>query len=941
MTSDVKVVRNYGYEVLINTFELFLRDYIINEIFIPYYLDKWREFIPKQVWASLRRKLGDLNIEELSIEELFEELYFINLKDILLFSSNFSNASSLLGKLNKSVFGEKMSILNGYRKKIAHPRRTFNYVDLLDMCDCIYLICQGEDGKSIRQYLDNKEYLNSKSIDIPQDFFEEYDLPNNLPPENYDLDGGFVGREKEIQTILNLINSEQDRVITITGAGGVGKTAIALKVAYTYLVETESPFETILWFSAKERKLTDYGIVSLTPEIESSQQLVEDMLDILNPDKLEELKTKNMATEDYIEYLYDFFSSQKCLIVIDNLETIIEDNELVEIIKNIPRPSQVLITSRKGLGEIERRYPLGDMLESDAIRLFKLIARERNISQVLNLREKIIGKLVKRVRCYPLLIKWSLGQIALGRDIEEAFSDIFSGDSEIAKFSFNDVFKLLKEESKRVLYVMIIAGDRPISKHILRTVANLNEDELDDVLRELTITSFIYQVPVEVENKIVTKYTMLELTRGFIQNKLDEDKKLLENLITRYYDLSDQIRDLEKSKISLSHHLQSIGIKTIDDKIAYNYVKTAKNYEDKDEIEEAEKNYKLAVESAPRLSYVYTEYSKFEFYRDHHHESLKLAEKAIQVNPDSFHAWLNHGIILRKTRDFYNSITSLKKAKELNPTNLLTHLELGKAYSLNKEYEKAENEFKEALKEEKYPNYRHKRLTLYSMSDNYRRWADEFRTRADSKGQLEKLFLAKKAIDESIKISRKDWKIWQLYRKINVEIGIVLCQNNNFTEGIEFLAKSIAPVNIDGKVLFPSGDEAARGYYFLAFYADKAPNFEKNEITSFIKKGLNKCLPSSKWFKKLIELQEKLEIELRKNERLHGVIVYFNESRGFGRIESLNVSYFFLMSSFSEYVDKKKTKIKGRSVSFLFKNNIKKYAEKNPYLAYDIKFEEE
>jgi hypothetical protein len=47
------------------------------------------------------------------------------------------------------------------------------------------------------------------------------------------------------------------------------------------------------------------------------------------------------------------------------------------------------------------------------------------------------------------------------------------------------------------------------------------------------------------------------------------------------------------------------------------------------------------------------------------------------------------------------------------------------------DYEKAEKEFTEALEDEKYPNYRHKIITLYCKAENYLRWSDSFGQRRD------------------------------------------------------------------------------------------------------------------------------------------------------------------------------------------------------------------
>ena len=64
---------------------------------------------------------------------------------------------------------------------------------------------------------------------------------NNIPPADYDLDGGFVGRKPEIKDIKKRLYSDLDRIITIMGAGGVGKTALALEVAKSIIDDPKNP----------------------------------------------------------------------------------------------------------------------------------------------------------------------------------------------------------------------------------------------------------------------------------------------------------------------------------------------------------------------------------------------------------------------------------------------------------------------------------------------------------------------------------------------------------------------------------------------------------------------------------------------------------------------------------------------------------------------------
>lgn len=937
--NSLRINRNFGYDILINTFEPFLRKYIANDVFLINYGNEWKKHIPQGVFIELSKIKEDQVPEDCSIDDFFEELAFLNLKDILVASNNLKLARSFFGELSKDKFIELMDDLNIYRRKIAHAKSTFSNLDFTTLIDHVRLLCQGETAKEIKHYLDNEEYKNAK--EIPLDFFEEYECQNNLPPENYDLDGGFVGRAKEIQSIIKLMKSDQDRIITITGAGGVGKTAIALRVAYSFLPDLQNPFEAIIWFSAKTSKLTDEGIVPLYPDIRSDMQLIEDIQRIVDAETLQSFKKANVPLESYKTHLYNIFSSQKCLLIIDNLETIIRDDALISFIKDIPRPSQVLITSRKGLGEIERRYPLIDMLEKDAIQLFRIIAKERNRLDLLHLKDGTISELVKRVRCYPLLIKWSIGQVCLGKDINEAFSQIFAGESEIAKFTFNDVFSLLSENEKNILFSMIVYGDKPVSRYILMHLTNLSEDRFEDAIKELITTSFVFPESKETESGVITEYSMLALTRGFIDAKLDEVETIKQMLLTRNYHLSEQIQEFERSKSSFSQSLFSLGVKTPEEQVAFNYVKAAKNYYYQKDLENAEKNYEQAIKIAPKFSYAIAEFSKFEFNRGHVHKGLELAKKAIEVEPDNYHAWFNYGICLKKNHQYHEAIDCLVKAKKLNPNHLPIYNELGRVYTFIGDFEKAEMEFMKALKDEKYPNYKHKIVTFQFLADNYSQWADSFRLRRDSKGEIEKLKQASEIISKALEIETKDKLIWYLYRKIYKDLGIALSRDKGFAEGKSYLEKSIQTIYFSKKAFAPDNKIIAEVCFYIAALSINENNKDIIQIENWINMGLANCSNDSKWFKKLNELKCKLKGDVipETTNRKLGRIGKYNPSRNFGIIEIENKTYLFFPSGFRDWTPKQEIhNLDGKNVSCIL---VESEEKKNSIIAKDIVLEKE
>lgn len=622
--------------------------------------------------------------------------------------------------------------------------------------------------------------------------------------------------------------------------------------------------------------------------------------------------------------------------IIDNLESI-KDEETLTFIKDIPRPSQVLITSRKGLGEIERRFHLPDFTETDAIVLFRLISRERERIDLLKIPEKYIGELTNKVRYYPLLIKWSIGKVCLGTPIQDAFSEIYSGKSEIAEFVFDDIFKLLSSSAKLCLYSMIVFGDRPISKHMLMHIANLDDDGFDDAIGELIITSFVYPEVSESDEGLVTNFNMLSLTRGFISNKLDEDKKTLNILHTRYHDLSKQIEQIEKSQSVYYQSLFSLGIKTEEEKIAFNYVKTAKNFSKQDNFEKAEENFENAIKIAPKFVYALTEYAKFEYYRYHIPNSNLLFQKAIEADPENFHGFFHFGICLKKQGNFVDAIQMLTKAQNLNPNHLPIHNELGRTYSLNGNYELANDQFEKAKKQEKYPNFMHKFLTFQYQADNYRRWAEGFFTRKDFESSILKLNLALETVAEAINIIRGDKKVLLLEKQICLQMAVNLCECGKFDDAVPYFEKCLRKIILMNGIEISADQVMAKAYYYYAYYGILQDKLNPEKIKEYILKG-KAITTDPNYISKFSFIWKKYDEKFgeKKPKPISGIIGWYNKYKYYGIIRSEDKSYLFFLADFNKKIESEEINfLEGKNVIFTLRNNPIKPGEK---MATNIEF---
>src|SRR5205823_86751 len=88
-----------------------------------------------------------------------------------------------------------------------------------------------------------------KDLNDPEQVFQlvSPDLPSDFPPlralaigPNLPIQSTpFIGREKEVSFVSELLGRENVRLVTLTGPGGVGKTRLALQVATNMVDEFE------------------------------------------------------------------------------------------------------------------------------------------------------------------------------------------------------------------------------------------------------------------------------------------------------------------------------------------------------------------------------------------------------------------------------------------------------------------------------------------------------------------------------------------------------------------------------------------------------------------------------------------------------------------------------------------------------------------------------
>ncbi|WP_040664927.1 NB-ARC domain-containing protein, partial [Nafulsella turpanensis] len=219
----------------------------------------------------------------------------------------------------------------------------------------------------IKQRIEKDPYY-VLSLSIPSYAFNDTIISNNLPIPDFD-ETGFIGRKKDVEDVKKLILSN-NRVVSIIGDGGVGKTSLMLKVAYDIIdLKDKCPFDLIIWTTAKTTMLTATGIQEINSALRSSYEVLESISGIVNSEKLN--------IKEQISEILEYFEVFNVLLIIDNLETIL-DGTIKDFIREAQLRCKVAITSRIGLGELEYRRLLTGLTDVESVQLVKQIASIRN-----------------------------------------------------------------------------------------------------------------------------------------------------------------------------------------------------------------------------------------------------------------------------------------------------------------------------------------------------------------------------------------------------------------------------------------------------------------------------------------------------------------------------------------------------------------------------------
>jgi WD40 repeat protein/DNA-binding XRE family transcriptional regulator len=337
----------------------------------------------------------------------------------------------------------------------------------------------------------------------------------------------FYGRRNELTDLARWIVTDHCRLVAVLGMGGIGKTTLVTRLAYD-LADT---FDYLIWRSLRNAPPVE-DVLAEAIKFCSGQPETDLPGDI----------------EGRITLLIEQLRRHRCLLILDNAETIMQEGgragqcregyegygRLWRRVGETAHPSCLLVTSREKPRELVLLTEAGGPVRSLALK-----GLGENDSRALLQGRTLAGD---DTAWLALTQRYAGNPYAL-RQISATIQDLYSGDialflAEITATMFGDIRYLLEQQFSRlsgleqeVMYWLAIERE-PVTLLELRPnlAQPVRPDELLEALESLQQRSLIEQS--------AGRFTLQNVTTEYVINRLIE--RVSEELITKRLHLFNQ-----------------------------------------------------------------------------------------------------------------------------------------------------------------------------------------------------------------------------------------------------------------------------------------------------------------------------------------------------------------------------------------------------------------
>lgn len=340
-------------------------------------------------------------------------------------------------------------------------------------------------------------------------------LGGQLPPHDEIYDE-FIGRPDQLRELGEWFMGDAKPVV-VWGYGGAGKSALAFKFAKEVQESAPADTDAVIWLTAKHSEFVEGTTRDRVPDFSDVSSFCRVVWEAL----YEETPTQIPDAEE-TQRLIDELNLTQCLIVVDDLDTLLDETETIDFLLYGLRAckSKILYTSRQrmpGLRHIEvagfEREELQDFVQQRALEYG--VPVEECIRRAEAIRSVTGG--------YPLFVD-DLIRYSMLVGIDDAISDWTHRKGDAAReYALSRQLQHLEGMSSDVL-IAVAAGNRALTMVEIGLVAGLTDEDAELGVNNLLKWQLLYKSVRDEDSTPV--FNINANTKRLTRNTFRDDRRL-------------------------------------------------------------------------------------------------------------------------------------------------------------------------------------------------------------------------------------------------------------------------------------------------------------------------------------------------------------------------------------------------------------------------------